>query len=68
VKVQVNGEDREVDPGLTVYRLLAGLGLDPELRGIAVALDGEVVFRRHWQELELQSGSRVEIVRAVAGG
>jgi sulfur carrier protein len=68
MRVRVNGQDREVDAGTTVYGLLAELGLDPEQRGVAVAVDGEVVFRRHWQEMALQAGSLVEIVRAVAGG
>ena len=36
--------------------------------GLAVAVDGEVVPRGVWDEVELQDGQRVEIVQAVQGG
>ncbi len=68
MKISINGAERQVNPELTVYQLLSELGMDPQRRGIAVAVDGEVVFRQHWQERVLQPGSQVEIVRAVAGG
>ncbi len=37
-------------------------------RGIAVAVDGEVVRRRDWGTSRLHDGARVEVVTAVAGG
>jgi sulfur carrier protein len=37
-------------------------------RGIAVALDGEVVPRDRWTRTELAEGQRVEVVQAVQGG
>jgi sulfur carrier protein len=40
----VNGEPRE-RAGATVAELLADLGVDPAARGVAVAVDGEVVPR-----------------------
>jgi len=68
MKIEVNGEEREIAPDLTIRQLLMELGIDPETRGMAVALDREVVFRQDWGEQELKEGSAVEIVRAVAGG
>jgi sulfur carrier protein len=37
-------------------------------RGIAVALNGEVVPRTRWKEVTLNDSDRVEILRAVGGG
>lgn len=68
MNIQINGEERQVSPGLTVYQLLAELGMDPQRPGTAVAVEGEVIFRQDWKEKVLAPGTRVEIVRAVAGG
>lgn len=65
--IRVNGEAREVE-GATVYEVLVLLGLDPGEKGVAVALDGTVVFRKDWPTAPVKPGSKVEIVRAVAGG
>jgi sulfur carrier protein len=64
----INGEGREIPDGTSLYDLLARLDLNPEEPGVAAALDGEVVFRRAWRDTPLKPGSRLEIVRAVAGG
>ncbi len=64
--VFVNGELRAMPEGATVARALAQLDL-PE-RGIAVALDREVVPRGEWNRTVLGDGCRLEVVRAVQGG
>jgi sulfur carrier protein len=66
--VLVNGEARQLDPGITVWELVRSLSRSPEGQGVAVALDGEVVPRRAWPDTRLREGSRVEIVAAVQGG
>ncbi|MEW6750563.1 MAG: sulfur carrier protein ThiS [Candidatus Latescibacterota bacterium] len=68
VEITVNGESRRVGAGTTIAGLLHVLGLDPQARGIAVAVDGEISFRHTWGDTALRDGARVEIVRAVAGG
>lgn len=65
--VIVNGEPRALPEGATVATVLAQLGL-PSERGIAVALDREVVPRGQWDRTVLGDGSRLEVVRAVQGG
>jgi sulfur carrier protein len=40
----------------------------PEGRGVAVAVDGEVIPRGAWRDTELRDGARVEVVIAVQGG
>ena len=37
-------------------------------RGVAVALDGEVVPRGEWASTEVREGQQVEVLRAVQGG
>lgn len=64
--VFINGEAAAVPEGATVATAIAGLDL-PD-RGIAVALDREVVPRGAWERTVLGDGSRLEVVRAVQGG
>ena len=64
----VNGARREVPAGATVASIVGLLDVAPEARGIAVALNGEVVARGRWQQTELPEGARIEVVAAVQGG
>ena len=63
--IKVNGVDHEYRAG-TVEELLTRLDIEP--RGIAVALDGEIVRRSTWPTTDVDDGSVVEIVTAAAGG
>ena len=62
----VNGDARELPPGATLADLIPQV--TASARGIAAALDGEVVPRRAWPGTPLADGSVVEIVTAVQGG
>jgi sulfur carrier protein len=64
----INGEQREIEAGLTVDVLVASMRRAAEGRGLAVAVDGEVVPRGAWDRTALRAGARVEIVTAVQGG
>lgn len=66
--VTVNGERRELSPGATVASVVELLDVAPDARGIAVALDGEVIARSRWQEAELCDGALIEVVVAIQGG
>ena len=68
MNVVLNGEPRELEPGARVREAVVATGAPVEGRGIAVALDGEVVPRGRWDETELRDGQRVEVVQAVQGG
>jgi sulfur carrier protein len=68
VTIWVNGEKRELSVGATVADAVEASGAAPDGRGMAVALDGEVVPRDRWQETEVADGQRVEVVQAVQGG
>ena len=66
--VTVNGEPRELDPGATVASVLQSLDVVSGARGVAVALDGEVVSRSRWEATELRDGALIEVVAAIQGG
>ena len=66
MNVVVNGRPTELEVGATVEAVLASLEL-PD-RGVAVAVDAEVVPRGEWPAHELSEGARVEVLRAIQGG
>ena len=72
--VMVNGECRELPAQATVSNvvdLLAGdrgRTRDHAARGVAVAVEGEVVLRDDWSSTALREGARVEVLAAIQGG
>jgi sulfur carrier protein len=67
VTVTVNGEPRRVSGDESVADII-GMDQNGDGRGLAVAVNGEVVARGEWRNRKLQDGDRVEILRAVGGG
>jgi sulfur carrier protein len=63
----LNGEPRELPDGATLEAAIEASGA-PSTRGVAVAVDGEVVPRGAWDEFELRADQRVEVLKAVQGG
>ena len=68
MKVVLNGSEAELADGATVRAAVDSLDLPASGRGVAVAVDAEVVPRTQWETHELQDGARVEILRAIQGG
>jgi sulfur carrier protein len=66
--IVLNGERFEVRPGETVAAVLERLGVSPHARGVAVAVDGEVVPRACWEVFALAEDARLEILTAMQGG
>ncbi|ANY07115.1 sulfur carrier protein ThiS [Pseudonocardia sp. HH130630-07] len=66
MRIVLNGKDHEVPDGADLAGVLAAAGL-PE-RGVAVAVDGEVVPRAAWATTTPADGARVEVLTAVQGG
>ncbi len=64
----LNGERSEVSEGATVAGVLAQLGLRADGRGVAVAVDGEVIPRARWESFALDADARVEVLTAMQGG
>jgi sulfur carrier protein len=68
MRVVLNGSEAELADGTTVREAIESLDLPGEGRGVAVAVDAEVVPRTEWETHELEDGARVEILRAIQGG
>jgi len=66
--IWLNGAEAELPAGTTVAQAVEASGAPIDGRGIAAAVDGEVVPRDRWQEMALNEGQRVEVVQAVQGG
>ncbi|HEY2665483.1 MAG TPA: sulfur carrier protein ThiS [Actinomycetota bacterium] len=64
----MNGATVEVPgAGAALLDVLAAAGMR-DLRGVAIALDEEVVPRGDWATRRLHEGQRIEVVRASQGG
>jgi thiamine biosynthesis protein ThiS len=66
IRIQLNGEPRELPAPLDVPALLASLGLDP--RSVAVERNRLVVKRTNYPETTVCDGDEIEIVAFVGGG
>jgi sulfur carrier protein len=68
MKVLLNGSETDLADGATVQTAVDALDLPAAGRGVAVAVDAEVVPRTQWQTHELNDGARIEVLRAIQGG
>jgi sulfur carrier protein len=68
VLITLNGEQRQLPPGATVAHVIDLLDVATSARGVAVAVNGEVVTRGRWGDTELPDGARIEVVAAIQGG
>jgi len=66
--VLMNGEERVLPEGATVADVVRAAGAGEGGRGVAVALEGEVVPRGQWEATTLADGCQVEVLQAVQGG
>ena len=65
--ILLNDRPRALAAGTTLMELLREAGLAAS-KGVAAAVNGEVVPRRAWTDTPLADGSVVEVVTAVQGG
>lgn len=66
LEIHVNGEPRSVREGDTIGDLVSALGFDQ--RAVAVERNGSIVKRELGDEVVLEAGDHLEIVRFVQGG
>jgi sulfur carrier protein len=67
VRIELNGRGVEVEARATVADAVAAAGAS-ERRGVAVAVEGEVVPRSEWESTPLREGQQVDVLQAVQGG
>lgn len=66
MRVQINGEPRELSEGLTLRELIVELQLPAER--LAIEHNRAVVRRARWAETLIVEGDQLEIVHFVGGG
>lgn len=66
IQVHLNGEDREIPAGLTVWGLLESLELEPRL--VVVERNLEIIARGRYDEVVVGEGDTLELVHFVGGG
>jgi sulfur carrier protein len=66
--IELNGREVEIDDDATVADAARAAGIEPGRRGVAIALDGEVVPGGSLADTALVAGQRVEVVEAIGGG
>jgi sulfur carrier protein len=67
IGIFVNDRPHELEGPATLKAVLGGLGL-AERRGVAAAVNGEVVPRASWETRALERRDRVLVIRATQGG
>ncbi len=68
MKVIVNGETKDLDMGTTLRDVLALVGRTGADRGVAIAVNGEVVPRDEWDARDVSAEDHIEVLSAIGGG
>lgn len=66
MRVIVNGEERNIDEGVTLDALVTTLGLNAG--PIVVQRNDEIIEKSRLAQVSLTDGDRIELVRFVGGG
>ena len=66
--IWLNGHPKELVPGTSLADAIDAMVAPLDGRGVAAAVDGEVVPRTQWKDTTLAEGQHVEVVQAVQGG
>jgi thiazole synthase len=68
MKIELNGESVELADGATLFEAARAAGAPESCRGVAAALEGEVVPQSQWESTSLTEGAAVEVLAAIQGG
>jgi thiazole synthase len=68
MRIELNGRPHELPEGATLDAAVRATGAGDGDRGLAAALDGEVVPRGEWETTPLREGQAVEVLTAIQGG
>jgi sulfur carrier protein len=66
--IVLNGTQQDLPDGATIESAVLATGAPAEGRGVAVAVEGEVVPRGEWSNTPVREGQQVEVLNAVQGG
>ena len=68
MNIVLNGESVSLAAGATVAEVVSTTGQEVTGRGIAVAINGEVVPRGEWSLRTVNEADKVEVLAAIGGG
>ncbi|MBI4511567.1 MAG: sulfur carrier protein ThiS [Deltaproteobacteria bacterium] len=66
MRIALNGTDTEIPAGLTIGMLLERMGV--QRHRVAVEKNSDVVPKKNYEEVTLNSGDVIEVVAFVGGG
>ena len=66
MNIIVNGEEKNVEEGITVSALIDLLGI--KVKVMAVAVNMEIVKKEDWESYTIQEGDKLELLHFVGGG
>lgn len=68
MRITLNGDAVDVPEGATVRSIVEMMTQRPNAKGVAVAVNAEVVHRGAWDEKTLAAEDQVEVLSAIGGG
>jgi thiamine biosynthesis protein ThiS len=66
MRVEINGEAREIPRELNLNELLEHLSMPSRL--LAIELNKEVVRRKYWGDIKVKDSDVIEVIHFVGGG
>ena len=66
MKIFFNGEELEVDNGLSLAQFIQDRGLTPD--GTACAVDENIIPKATWSDFKLEENMHLDVFTLVAGG
>jgi sulfur carrier protein len=66
MNIEINNKNYEFDNGSTLDSIVGKLSLNP--KGIAFAIDNQVIKRDKWSDTVLADGMKIIMIKAVCGG
>ena len=68
MKISLNGEEHTVEDGSTVQAFVAAHSDLSMKKGIAIAVNEQIVAKSEWKDTHLMPGDNIFIVQATQGG
>ncbi len=68
MKIKINGEEKVFENELSLKELVENELNSGEPKGVAVALNYNIVPKQKWNETKVKENDEIEIVQAVQGG
>jgi sulfur carrier protein len=68
MKIKINGEEKIFESELSLKELVENELNSDEPKGVAVALNYNIVPKQKWNDTKVKENDEIEIVQAVQGG